>query len=186
MHRRRAACHTPRHTAVKRVSTLAVWFLVAHVDQDLCFRSAGSGMLGYVSRRTATLGVVALAASLAACGGSDGDSNANAGAIGFTLAVLETTDLHFNVRSYDYFKLGRQDLRLWSAPPSAGGAAKRICQHPAGGQRRHHPGHRAGRLRSHHQPHPRTQQLSMYKAMGALGFDAARWATTSSTTACPS
>ena len=68
------------------------------------FRSAGSGMLGHVSRRTATLGVVALAASLAACGGSDGDSNANAGATA-TLAVLETTDLHFNVRSYDYFKL---------------------------------------------------------------------------------
>ncbi|EHL24334.1 5'-nucleotidase domain-containing protein [Acidovorax sp. NO-1] len=47
--------------------------------------------------------MVALAASLAACGGSD-DSNNHAGATA-TLAVLETTDLHFNVRSYDYFKL---------------------------------------------------------------------------------
>ncbi len=63
-------------------------------------RSAAYGVLGHVSRRTATLGVVALAASLAVCGGSDGDSNANAGAAA-TLAVLSTTDLHFNVRSYD-------------------------------------------------------------------------------------
>ncbi|RYF67385.1 MAG: bifunctional metallophosphatase/5'-nucleotidase, partial [Comamonadaceae bacterium] len=56
-------------------------------------------------RRTATLSVLALAASLSACGGSDGGSvNNNAGATA-TLAVLETTDLHFNVRSYDYFKL---------------------------------------------------------------------------------
>ena len=35
-------------------------------------------------------------------------------------------------------------------------------------------------------PIPCTQQLSMYKAMGALGLTRARWATTSSTTACPS
>ena len=41
------------------------------------------------------------AAVLSACGGgADGDHKATA-----TLAVLETTDLHFNVRSYDYFKL---------------------------------------------------------------------------------
>ena len=57
-----------------------------------------------VSRRVAVLGVVALAASLAACGGSSDNASSNAGATA-TLAVLETTDLHFNVRSYDYFKL---------------------------------------------------------------------------------
>ena len=57
----------------------------------------------HMSRRVAALGMVALAASLAACGGGN-DSNNNAGATA-TLAVLETTDLHFNVRSYDYFKL---------------------------------------------------------------------------------
>ena len=56
----------------------------------------------HVSRRVAALGLVALAASLAACG--SGSDNTNAGATA-TLAVLETTDLHFNVRSYDYFKL---------------------------------------------------------------------------------
>ena len=57
-----------------------------------------------VSRRVAVLGVVALAASLAACGGSSDNASSNAGATA-TLTVLETTDLHFNVRSYDYFKL---------------------------------------------------------------------------------
>eukprot|EP01030_Chromulinospumella_sphaerica_P023246 gene23246-23263_t len=73
------------------------------------FRSAHPaqhGHPGHLSRRTAALGVVAMAASaalLTACGGSDGGPS-NAGATA-TLAVLETTDLHFNVRSYDYFKL---------------------------------------------------------------------------------
>ena len=57
-----------------------------------------------ISRSVARFGVLALAVSLAACGGSDDDGSANAGATA-TLAVLETTDLHFNVRSYDYFKL---------------------------------------------------------------------------------
>ena len=57
-----------------------------------------------ISRSVARFGALALAAILAACGGSDDDGSANAGATA-TLAVLETTDLHFNVRSYDYFKL---------------------------------------------------------------------------------
>jgi 2',3'-cyclic-nucleotide 2'-phosphodiesterase/3'-nucleotidase len=44
---------------------------------------------------------------LAACGGSDDSSTTPVSAqpATATLAVLETTDLHFNVRSYDYFKL---------------------------------------------------------------------------------
>ena len=46
-----------------------------------------------------TAGVLAL---LAACGGSDDPAPQPAQA---TLAVLATTDLHNNVRSYDYFKL---------------------------------------------------------------------------------
>ncbi|EKD98330.1 MAG: hypothetical protein ACD_23C00483G0001, partial [uncultured bacterium] len=46
-----------------------------------------------VSRRVAHFGVLAVvAATLAACGGSDSDGSANAGATA-TLAVLETTDL---------------------------------------------------------------------------------------------
>ncbi len=43
---------------------------------------------------------------LAACGGGgDGGSFTSSKQATATLAVLETTDLHFNVRSYDYFKL---------------------------------------------------------------------------------
>ncbi|MEF9415189.1 bifunctional 2',3'-cyclic-nucleotide 2'-phosphodiesterase/3'-nucleotidase [Ralstonia sp. SM1864_UCD524_TZ4] len=48
-----------------------------------------------------------LSLSLTACGGSDDPSAASAAPTGTkaTLAVLETTDLHTNVLSYDYFKL---------------------------------------------------------------------------------
>lgn len=48
------------------------------------------------------LAVLAAVALLSACGGGSSSSAKPATA---TLAVLETTDLHFNVRSYDYFKL---------------------------------------------------------------------------------
>jgi 2',3'-cyclic-nucleotide 2'-phosphodiesterase/3'-nucleotidase len=50
------------------------------------------------------LGLLASALVLAGCGGSD---NAPAIATGTTadLTILETTDLHTNIRSYDYFKL---------------------------------------------------------------------------------
>lgn len=54
------------------------------------------------------LGAIALGAGLLACGGSDDAAPAApAVAAGTTaqLALLETTDLHTNVRSYDYFKL---------------------------------------------------------------------------------
>jgi len=54
-------------------------------------------------------GVIVLGTGLLACGGSDDDAPAPAPAVaaGTTaqLALLETTDLHTNVRSYDYFKL---------------------------------------------------------------------------------
>ncbi|QMV71483.1 bifunctional 2',3'-cyclic-nucleotide 2'-phosphodiesterase/3'-nucleotidase [Comamonas piscis] len=48
------------------------------------------------------LTLLAAAALLTACGGGSSSSSKAATA---TLAVLETTDLHYNVRSYDYFKL---------------------------------------------------------------------------------
>ena len=56
-------------------------------------------------------GVIVLGTGLLACGGSDSDTPAPAPApavaAGTTaqLALLETTDLHTNVRSFDYFKL---------------------------------------------------------------------------------
>ncbi|WP_066739344.1 bifunctional 2',3'-cyclic-nucleotide 2'-phosphodiesterase/3'-nucleotidase [Cupriavidus sp. D384] len=69
--------------------------------------------------RAALLAAMAVAA-LAACGSDDSNSNAGSGSNGdnsnngnvsipagtkSTLALLETTDLHTNVLSYDYFKL---------------------------------------------------------------------------------
>ena len=136
------------------------------------FRSAGSGMLGHVSRRTATLGVVALAASLAACGGSDGDSNANAGATA-TLAVLETTDLHFNVRSYDYFKLAEDKTYGFERTATLVRAARKEFANTLlvdNGDTIQ--GTALADYEATISPIPCTQQLSMYKAMGALGFDA--------------
>jgi len=136
------------------------------------FRSAGSGMLGHVSRRTATLGVVALAASLAACGGSDGDSNTNAGATA-TLAVLETTDLHFNVRSYDYFKLAEDKTYGFERTATLVRAARKEFANTLlvdNGDTIQ--GTALADYEATISPIPCTQQLSMYKAMGALGFDA--------------
>lgn len=136
------------------------------------FRSAGSGMLGHVLRRTATLGVVALAASLAACGGSDGDSNANAGATA-TLAVLETTDLHFNVRSYDYFKLAEDKTYGFERTATLVRAARKEFANTLlvdNGDTIQ--GTALADYEATISPIPCTQQLSMYKAMGALGFDA--------------
>ena len=57
-----------------------------------------------------SLGAIAVGAGLLACGGSDDDTppaSTPTVAAGTTaqLALLETTDLHTNVRSYDYFKL---------------------------------------------------------------------------------
>ena len=55
-------------------------------------------------RRSCAFALTLLSAAvLSACGGS-GDGSPAVGTRA-TLAVLETTDLHFNVRSYDYFKL---------------------------------------------------------------------------------
>lgn len=129
-------------------------------------------MLGQVSRRSATLGMVALAASLAACGGSDGDSNANAGAAA-TLAVLETTDLHFNVRSYDYFKLAEDKSYGFERTATLVRAARKEFANTLlvdNGDTIQ--GTALADYEATISPIPCTQQLSMYKAMGALGFDA--------------
>ncbi|MDA8457055.1 bifunctional 2',3'-cyclic-nucleotide 2'-phosphodiesterase/3'-nucleotidase [Acidovorax sp. GBBC 3334] len=113
----------------------------------------------------------ASAALLAACGGSDGASD-NAGATA-TLAVLETTDLHFNVRSYDYFKLADD--------PSYGFERTATLVRQA---RKEFPntllvdngdtiqGTALADYEAVVKAIPCNQQLSMYKAMGALGFDA--------------
>ncbi|GDY38512.1 bifunctional 2',3'-cyclic-nucleotide 2'-phosphodiesterase/3'-nucleotidase [Acidovorax sp. NB1] len=122
-----------------------------------------------LSRRLAALGLVALAASLAACGsGSDNTTSATA-----TLAVLETTDLHFNVRSYDYFKLAEDKSYGFERTATLVRAARKEFANTLlvdNGDTIQ--GTALADYEATISPIPCTQQLSMYKAMGALGFDA--------------
>ena len=124
-----------------------------------------------LSRRVAALGLVALAASLAACGsGSDNTTSAGATA---TLAVLETTDLHFNVRSYDYFKLAEDKSYGFERTATLVRAARKEFANTLlvdNGDTIQ--GTALADYEATINPIPCTQQLSMYKAMGALGFDA--------------
>jgi 2',3'-cyclic-nucleotide 2'-phosphodiesterase/3'-nucleotidase len=74
---------------------------------DYALRALGPGLT-----------LTASAAALVACGGSGGGGlppvtpNTRA-----TLALLETTDLHTNVMSYDYFKLATDSSLATSAWP---------------------------------------------------------------------
>jgi 2',3'-cyclic-nucleotide 2'-phosphodiesterase/3'-nucleotidase len=124
----------------------------------------------FVSRRLA-LATVASAALLAACGGSDsGTSNAGATA---TLAVLSTTDLHFNVRSYDYFKLAEDKSYGFERTATLVRAARKEFANTLlvdNGDTIQ--GTALADYEATVSTIPCTQQLSMYKAMGALGFDA--------------
>ncbi len=123
-----------------------------------------------LSRRVAAMGLVALAASLAACG--SGSDNTNAGATA-TLAVLETTDLHFNVRSYDYFKLAEDKSYGFERTATLVRAARKEFANTLlvdNGDTIQ--GTALADYEATISPIPCTQQLSMYKAMGALGFDA--------------
>ncbi|MCE1194633.1 MAG: bifunctional 2',3'-cyclic-nucleotide 2'-phosphodiesterase/3'-nucleotidase [Acidovorax sp.] len=125
-----------------------------------------------VSRRVAALGVVALAASLAACGGGSDNGSTAAGATA-TLAVLETTDLHFNVRSYDYFKLADDKSYGFERTATLVRAARKEFANTLlvdNGDTIQ--GTALADYEATVNPIPCTQQLSMYKAMGALGFDA--------------
>jgi 2',3'-cyclic-nucleotide 2'-phosphodiesterase/3'-nucleotidase len=125
-----------------------------------------------ISRSVARFGALALAAILAACGGSDDDGSANAGATA-TLAVLETTDLHFNVRSYDYFKLAEDKSYGFERTATLVRAARKEFANTLlvdNGDTIQ--GTALADYEATISPIPCTQQLSMYKAMGALGFDA--------------
>lgn len=124
----------------------------------------------FVSRRLA-LAAIASAALLAACGGSDGDTS-NAGATA-TLAVLSTTDLHFNVRSYDYFKLA--DDKSYGFERTATlvrTARKEFANTLLVDNGDTIQGTALADYEATVSTVPCTQQLSMFKAMGAVGFDA--------------
>ena len=125
-----------------------------------------------VSFRLAALGV-ASAALLSACGGSDDDDEVAVRPATATLAVLETTDLHFNVRSYDYFKLAEDKTygfeRTAALVRQARGEFANTLLVDNGDTIQ---GTALADYEAVVNPIACTQQLSMYKAMGALGFDA--------------
>ena len=130
--------------------------------------------LAFVSPRRHALGALACAALLAACGGNDddGDSSAATPATA-TLAVLETTDLHFNVRSFDYFKLAEDKTYGFERTATLVRAARKEFANTLlvdNGDTIQ--GTALADYEATVSPIPCTQQLSMYKAMGALGFDA--------------
>ncbi|GKS74703.1 bifunctional 2',3'-cyclic-nucleotide 2'-phosphodiesterase/3'-nucleotidase [Acidovorax sp. SUPP950] len=130
--------------------------------------------LSPATRRTALTAftVIAAASLLAACGGSDNDGNNNAGATA-TLAVLETTDLHFNVRSYDYFKLAEDKSYGFERTATlVRQARKEFANTLLVDNGDTIQGTALADYEAVVKAIPCTQQLSMYKAMGALGFDA--------------
>ncbi|WP_313284367.1 bifunctional 2',3'-cyclic-nucleotide 2'-phosphodiesterase/3'-nucleotidase [Delftia tsuruhatensis] len=129
-----------------------------------------------LSRRLA-LSVLASAALVAACGGSDSNDSTTPPVASqpatATLAVLETTDLHFNVRSYDYFKLAEDASYGFERTATLVRAARKEFANTLlvdNGDTIQ--GTALADYEAEVAKIPCTQQLSMYKAMGALGFDA--------------
>ena len=123
-----------------------------------------------VSRRL-RLAALASAVALAACGGGSDDATSQSATA--TLAVLETTDLHFNVRSYDYFKLAEDKSYGFERTATLVRAARKEFANTLlvdNGDTIQ--GTALADYEATVNPIACTQQLSMYKAMGALGFDA--------------
>ncbi len=116
--------------------------------------------------------VLASAAALAACGGGSDTASSSQSATAM-LAVLETTDLHFNVRSYDYFKLADdKSYGLERTATLVRAARKEFANTLLVDNGDTIQGTALADYEATVNPIPCTQQLAMYKAMGALGFDA--------------
>ena len=133
------------------------------------------GFFSVLQQRRHVLTAVGCAALLAACGGSDDSSTTPVSAqpATATLAVLETTDLHFNVRSYDYFKLAEDKTYGFERTATLIRAARKEFANTLlvdNGDTIQ--GTALADYEAEVKPIPCTQQLSMYKAMGALSFDA--------------
>lgn len=133
------------------------------------------GFFSALQQRRHVLTALGCAALLAACGGSDDSSTTpvTAQPATATLAVLETTDLHFNVRSYDYFKLAEDKTYGFERTATLIRAARKEFANTLlvdNGDTIQ--GTALADYEAEIKPIACTQQLSMYKAMGALSFDA--------------
>ena len=125
--------------------------------------------------RRHVLAAAACAVVLAACGGGDDDDGPSPESqpAKATLAVLSTTDLHFNVRSYDYFKLAEDKSYGFERTATLVRAARKEFANTLlvdNGDTIQ--GTALADYEATVKTIPCTQQLSMYKAMGALSFDA--------------
>ena len=124
--------------------------------------------------RRHVLAAAACAVVLAACGGGDDDGpSPESQPAKATLAVLSTTDLHFNVRSYDYFKLAEDKSYGFERTATLVRAARKEFANTLlvdNGDTIQ--GTALADYEATVKTIPCTQQLSMYKAMGTLSFDA--------------
>ena len=117
-------------------------------------------------------------ASLTACGGGDDNgikisADVNVEGARATLALLETTDLHFNVRSYDYFKLAEDKSYGFERTATLIRQARTEFPNTIlldNGDTIQ--GTAIADYEAVVNTIPCSQQLSIYKAMGVLGFDA--------------
>jgi 2',3'-cyclic-nucleotide 2'-phosphodiesterase/3'-nucleotidase len=121
--------------------------------------------------------ILVAVASLTACGGGDGNgrigADVNADGARATLALLGTTDLHFNVRSYDYFKLAED--KSYGFERTATLIRQARAEFPNTVLLDNGDTIQGTALADYEamvNTIPCTQQLSMHKAMGVLGFDA--------------
>ena len=114
-----------------------------------------------------------LAASLAACGGSDDDTAPTAQSATAQLALLETTDLHYYVRSYNYYS-DKEDptVGLERTATLIHQARKDFANTLLVDNGDTIQGTVLGTYEAQVAPIPPTQQLTMYKAMASLKYDA--------------
>ena len=142
---------------------------------DAVFARTGFALLMKGAPRRHVLTALAAAALLTACGGGGDDEGEGPAAQSATatLAVLETTDLHFNVRSYDYFKLAEDPSLGFERTATLVRAARAEFANTLlvdNGDTIQ--GTALADYEAVVKPLPCTQQLAMYQAMGALKFDA--------------
>ena len=114
-----------------------------------------------------------IAASLAACGGSDDDTAPTAQSATAQLALLETTDLHYYLRSYNYYS-DKEDptVGLERTATLIHQARKDFANTLLVDNGDTIQGTVLGTYEAQVAPIPPTQQLTMYKAMASLKYDA--------------
>ena len=125
------------------------------------------------ARHRALVATLAAAATLAACGGDKTSSNAPAAGTTVALAMMETTDLHQNILSYDYYKLAADNSvgieRTSTLIKQVRAANVNTMLFDAGDIIQ---GTVLGDYQALVNKVPCTDKLAIFKAMDAIGYDA--------------